>query len=132
MLRRLLPWLMTLCLLANNIAGAMAAVSMHAAPPAQPHASVHHALAVNAPSVPGPHARRAAADHGSHTSKGDCDKDCCRDTGKCQCVCLHAAQAVAAPCPALAGTLQPARIQTRVLPAHPAPLPAERIRPPIA
>ena len=126
----LLPWLLAFSLLLNGITGATASVSMHAAQSTvvlsknTPGNSDHFEYATSY------HAEELKGDHAQ--DKGDCDNDCCRDSGACQCLCMHHAHAAIPNALSYARTISPAHIATRIDLGHAAPQPSEQIRPPIS
>lgn len=130
MLRRLLPWLLALSLVLNGIGGAMASVSMHAGEsPVAP--SEHHqsGTSIDFSGVTSHHLQELAGHHGK--TNGDCDDDCCRDSGTCQCLCLQHSQALTSDSVGFAGSIAPTHISIQFELGHLAPPPGERLRPPI-
>ena len=120
MFRCLIHWMLACALLLGGIGNAAAAVAMGTLPDAAPPAQTD---AHEAPE----------ATHGSLSAEGHaCGKDCCADTGSCQCPCLNLA-AVAGAMRALPGGCPASQLRARVaIEARPAPGLREDIRPPIA
>ena len=129
MFRCLIHWMLACALLLGGIGNAAAAVAMGTLPAAAPP------LQTDAQAAP-------EATHGEHPAIGmthsasaeghPCGKDCCADTGSCQCPCLNLA-AVAGAIRALPGGCPASQLRARVaIEARPAPGLREDIRPPIA
>ena len=132
MLRRMLPWLLALSLVLNGISSAMAGVSMHAGKSSQAHVvSMHDESDSDHPSSKIAHGQDHVGNHGKASVTGNCDDDCCRDPGSCQCLCMQHAQAMVSGPIGFVSPVSLIGVSTTLKIGHPAPPPGEQIRPPI-
>lgn len=131
MLRRLSLWLLIVLLMLNGIGSAAAGAAMHL--------DTRHTASHPAPTqvlADGPHLQHAgqqgpATAPASDAQPGDCGDDCCGNAGNCKCPCMHHAQALDTPLPALTLPARRGLVAASMMLGVPAPPLGEDIRPPI-